>query len=179
MVFCSDDIGNGTILTSACLSFALIWHKTSVFVCDSHSRGHHISNGKWEYKNCIMRLVCKIFWYHWDQRKLVHEELSRKKDKFWWSTPVFVNEKTGCQTGNVLIEKEHSPTSLTESSNEDTRRLPDYYLHNNERLGRRYKDYYNNKNRIIENRKNNIEKQKIKESPRKSWKIPATCQKKC
>ena len=67
-----------------------------------------------------------------------------------------------------MIEKEHSPTSLTESSNEDTRRLPDYYLHNNERLGRRYKDYYNNKNRIIENRKNNIEKQKIKESPRKS-----------
>ena len=42
----SDDIGNGTIFTCAGLSFALIWHKTSIFVFDSHSRdrnGHDIS----------------------------------------------------------------------------------------------------------------------------------------
>ena len=28
----SDDIGNGAIFTCAGLSFALVWHKTSVFV---------------------------------------------------------------------------------------------------------------------------------------------------
>ena len=42
----SDDIGNGAIFTCAGLSFALIWHKTSVFVFDSHSHdrnGHDIS----------------------------------------------------------------------------------------------------------------------------------------
>ena len=42
----SDDISNGTIFTCAGLSFALIWHKTSIFVFDSHSRdrnGHDIS----------------------------------------------------------------------------------------------------------------------------------------
>ena len=42
----SDDIGNGAISTCAGLSFAPIWHKTSVFVFDSHSRdrnGHDIS----------------------------------------------------------------------------------------------------------------------------------------
>ena len=45
----SDDIGNGAIFTCAGLSFALIWHKTAVFVFDSYSRdrnGHHISNGE-------------------------------------------------------------------------------------------------------------------------------------
>ena len=42
----SDDIGNGAIFTCADLSFALVWHKTSVFLSDSHSRdrnGHDIS----------------------------------------------------------------------------------------------------------------------------------------
>ena len=42
----SDDIGNGAIFTCADLSFALVWHKTSVFLFDSHSRdrnGHDIS----------------------------------------------------------------------------------------------------------------------------------------
>ena len=34
----SDDIGNGAIFTRAGLSFALTWHKTSIFVSDSHSR---------------------------------------------------------------------------------------------------------------------------------------------
>ena len=41
----SDDIGNGAIFTCADLSFALVWHKTSVFLFDSHSRdrnGHDI-----------------------------------------------------------------------------------------------------------------------------------------
>ena len=38
----SDDIGNGAIFTCAGLGFALIWHKTSVFVFDSHS---HDRNG--------------------------------------------------------------------------------------------------------------------------------------
>ena len=45
----SDDIGNGTIFTCAGVSFAVIWHKTSVFVFDSYSHdrnGHHISNGE-------------------------------------------------------------------------------------------------------------------------------------
>ena len=45
----SDDIGNGAVFTCAGLSFALIWHKTSVFVFDSYSHdrnGHHISNGE-------------------------------------------------------------------------------------------------------------------------------------
>ena len=46
----SDDTGNGSIFTCAGgLRFPLIWHKTSVFVFDSHSRdrnGHHISNGQ-------------------------------------------------------------------------------------------------------------------------------------
>ena len=45
----SYDIGSGAIFTCAGLSFALIWHGTSVFVFDSHSRdrnGHHISNGQ-------------------------------------------------------------------------------------------------------------------------------------
>ena len=42
----SDDIGNDAIFTCAGLSFALVWHKTSVFVFDSHSHdrnGHDIS----------------------------------------------------------------------------------------------------------------------------------------
>ena len=42
----SDDTGNGAIFTCAGLSFALVWHKTSVFVFDSHSHdrnGHDIS----------------------------------------------------------------------------------------------------------------------------------------
>ena len=42
----SDDIGNGAIFTCADLSFALVWHKISVFLFDSHSRdrnGHDIS----------------------------------------------------------------------------------------------------------------------------------------
>ena len=44
--FSSDDIGNGAIFTCGGLSFALIWHKASVFVFDSHGRnrnGHDIS----------------------------------------------------------------------------------------------------------------------------------------
>ena len=48
----SDDIGNSAIFTCAGITFALIWHNTSVFVFDLHSRnrnGHHISNFKFSY----------------------------------------------------------------------------------------------------------------------------------
>ena len=45
----SDNTGNNAIFTWLGLRFAFTWHKTSVFVFDSHSRdrnNHRISNGQ-------------------------------------------------------------------------------------------------------------------------------------
>ena len=50
----SDDIGNGALFTCAGFSLALIWHKTSVFVFDSHRRdrnGRHVFNGQSAFLN--------------------------------------------------------------------------------------------------------------------------------
>ena len=60
------------------------------------------------------------------------------------------------------VFKEHNSVNLTKSSDEDKRKLHEYYLHNKERIRQRHKDCYNNnKKRIRGNSKNNRKKQKI------------------
>ena len=173
----SDDIGNGAIFTCAGLSFALIWHKTSAFVFDSHSRdrnGQHISNGqsvllefrsvkvlnvfiiKYFEKNLAnatssqydvqyMKIVASetsvqnILESLRQKRKLVHDELPRKKirqnlsksnsDEAVLSLSM---NRTDDKAENVF--KEYNSVALTKSSDEDKRRLHEYYLHNKERI---------------------------------------------
>ena len=60
------------------------------------------------------------------------------------------------------VFKEDNSLSLTKSSEEDKRRLREYYLHNKESIRKRQKDYYNNNKKGIRgNSKNNRKKQKI------------------
>ena len=201
----SDDIGNGAIFTCACLSFALMWHKTSFLVFDSHSRdssGHHISDDQSvllvfrsvkvlnlfiinyfeensanaissQYDVPYMKIVASetsvqnISESLKHKRELVHDEFSRKKKRQNLSKSnsdeavlSFSMKRTDGKAENVF--KERNSVSLTKSSDNDKRRLHEYYLHNKEIIRQRHKDYCNNnKKRIRGNSKNNRKKQKI------------------
>ena len=101
------------------------------------------------------------------KRKLVHDELSRKKkrqnlsksnsDEAVLSSSV---KRTDDKAQNAF--KENNSVSLAKSSNKDNRRLHEYCLHNKERIRQRHKDCYNNNKKITKgNSKNNRKKQKI------------------
>ena len=89
------------------------------------------------------------------KRKLVQQNLSKSNsDEAVLSLSM---KRTDDKTENVF--KKHNSVGLTKSSDEDKRRLHEYYLHNKERIRLRHKDYYNNnKKRIRGNGKNNIKK---------------------
>ena len=100
------------------------------------------------------------------KRKLVHDELPRKKkrqnlsksnsDEAVLSLSV---KRTDDKVENVF--EEHNSVSLTKSSDEDKRRLHEHYFHSKERIRQRHKNYYNNnKIKIRGNGKNNRTKQK-------------------
>ena len=48
------------------------------------------------------------------------------------------------------VFKEDNSLSLTKSSEEDKRRLREYYPHNKESIRKRQKDYYNNNKKELE-----------------------------
>ena len=83
------------------------------------------------------------------KRKLVYDKLSRKKKRQNLSKsnsdeavlPLSM-KITHDKAENVF--KEHNSVSLTKSSDEDKRRLHEYYLHNKDRIRQRHNDYYNN-----------------------------------
>ena len=101
------------------------------------------------------------------KRKLVHNELSRKKERQNLgksnSDEAVLSlsmKRTDDKAENVF--KEHNSVSLTKSSDKDKRRPHEYYLYNKERISQWCKDcYYNNKKRIRDNSENNRKDQKI------------------
>ena len=101
------------------------------------------------------------------KRKLVHDELSRKKkrqnlsksnsDEAVLSSSV---KRTDDKAQNAF--KENNSVSLAKSSDKDKKRFHEYYLHNKERIRQRHKDYYhNNKKRIRGNSKNTRKRQNL------------------